>query len=114
MAESIDYKKKCEEYERRMGIGENNPSKDSYLVLVDIQRQQNAYLKNVKIKDMIGTEEKGKSSEYERAKAMWEKLPTFAESVDDLRIKLKMDGEEAKSTYKPVSASSISEDDEDD
>jgi hypothetical protein len=112
MAEPIDYKKRCEEYERRMGIGERNPSKDSYLVLVEIQRQQNEYLKTVKIKNMIGTEEKGKASEYERAKALWEKLPSFADSVDDLKIKLKMDGEEKKETYKPVSARSIAEDEE--
>jgi len=103
---------KIAEYERRMGIGESNPGKDSYLVLVGIQRQQNEYLKTVTIKNMIGTEEKGKASEYERAKALWEKLPSFAESVDELRIKLKMDGEEKKSTYKPVNPRSIAEDDE--
>jgi len=105
-------KEKIAEYEKRMGIGENNPSKDSYLVLVEIQRQQNEYLKTVKIKNMIGTEEKGKASEYERAKALWEKLPSFAESVDDLRIKLKMDGEEKKSTYRQINARSIAEDEE--
>ena len=44
MSEPIDYKKKCEEYEKRMGIGLNDPAKDGYLVLVNILRQQNEYL----------------------------------------------------------------------
>lgn len=109
----IDYKKRCEDYERRMGIGEHNPSKESYLVLIEIQKQQNEYLKTIKIKSMIGTEEKGKGSEYERAKALWEKLPSFAESVDELRVKLKMEGEESKNTYKPISSRTIADEEED-
>lgn len=112
MEDIQELKAKLAEYEKRMGIGENDPAKDGYLVLVNILRQQNEYLKTVKIKDMIGTEEKGKASEYERAKALWEKLPTVIQSVGDLKIQLKMEGEEKKSTYKPINPRSIAEDDE--
>jgi len=106
----IDYKKKCQEYERRMGIGENDPAKDGYLVLVKILKQQNEYLQNVSIKSMIVAEDK--KAEYERAKALWEKLPTIIQAVGDLKIQLKMEGEEKKETYKPVSAITIAEDDD--
>jgi hypothetical protein len=93
----IDYKKRCEEYEKRMGIGDNDPERDGYLVLVEILRQQNAYLKSVKITELIkGSEEKGKASEYERAKGLWEKLSNMIESVHGLKIMLKMEGEEKK------------------
>lgn len=98
---------KIAEYEKRMGIGNSDPAKDGYLVMVNILVQQNEYLKTVKIKDMITSEEKGKSNEYERAKALWEKLPTMIHSVSELRIELKMDGEENKNYYSPISAKEI-------
>lgn len=110
----VDYKKRCEEYEQRMGIGEHDPAKDGYLVLVDILRQQNKYLKKIVIEDIIEKEDKSKAvSVYERAKALWEKLPTMIQSVSTLKIELKMEGEEKKDTYKPVSARTMAEDDED-
>jgi len=87
----IDYKKRCEEYERRMGIGENDPAKEGYLVLVKILRQQNSYLKEINVKDMITKEDKTKATaEYERAKGLWENLPKMIQSVSDLRVSLKM------------------------
>lgn len=99
---------KIQEYERRMGIGEDDPAKDGYLVLVGILRQQNSYLGNIIVKDLIVTEDKSKAvSEYERAKALWEKLPTMIESVSNLKIALKMEGEEKKSFYKPISSKEI-------
>lgn len=103
-----DYKKLCEEYEKRMGIGDNDPAKEGYLVLVDILRQQNEYLKEVKLKTLITTEDKSKAvSEYERAKALWEKLPSMIQSVSTLRIELKMAGETKKNHYTPISAKEI-------
>lgn len=111
MAE-VDYKKRCEEYEKRMGIGEDDPAKDGYLVLVKILKQQNEYLKNVSIKTMIIAEDK--KAEYERAKALWEKLPNIIQAVGDLKIQLKMDGEEKKNIYKPISARTMAEEEEDD
>lgn len=109
----IDYKKRCEEYEKRMGIGENDPAKDGYLVLIKILRQQNEYLNEINIKEMVTKEDKTKATaEYERAKGLWEKLPSMISAVNDLRITLKMEGEEKRTIYKPVSASSIAEDEE--
>lgn len=111
MAEDIlKLQSKIKDYEKRMGIGEDDPEREGYLVLVEILRQQNAYLKSVKIKELItGSEEKGKASEYERAKGLWEKLPNMIESVHGLKIMLKMEGDEKKQLEKSVSAKSISE-----
>lgn len=107
----IDYKKRCEEYEKRMGIGDDDPAKDGYLVLVDILRQQNKYLKGIIIEDIIEKEDKSKAvSVYERAKALWEKLPTMIQSVSTLKIELKMEGEEKKLLYKPISSSTVADD----
>lgn len=103
----IDYKKKCEEYEKRMGIGENDPAKDGYLVLVSILRQQNEYLGEFKIKSKIASDEKSDMTAYKNAKELWEKLPDMIESVAALRISLKMDGENLKESYRPISAKEI-------
>lgn len=106
MAE-IDYKKRCEEYERRMGIGGFDPAKDGYLVLVDILRQQNDYLRDFKIKSKIASEEKGDIVAYKNAKDLWENLPTMIKNVNVLKMELKMDGEEKKNLYTPISAKEI-------
>lgn len=107
MAESIDYKKRCEEYEKRMGIGESDPAKDGYLVLVGILNQQNEYLKNFKISSKIASDEKADMTAYKNAKDLWENLPKMIESVSSLRIALKMDGEQVKNQYRPISAKEI-------
>ena len=106
MAEK-DYKALCEEYEKRMGIGGNDPAKEGYLVLVGILNQQNAYLKNFKIGSFISSEEKGDQLAYKNSKDLWENLPKMIESVSNLKIALKMEGEDKKSTYKPISAKEI-------
>lgn len=116
MSEVDELKKKIADYERRMGIGQDDPAKDGYLVLVKILRQQNAYLKEINVKDMITKEDKTKSTaEYERAKGLWENLPKMIQSVSDLRVSLKMVVEdESKQNEKPISATSIAEEEEDD
>lgn len=107
MSETIEeLKKKIVEYEKRMGIGENDPAKDGYLVLVKLLRQQNEYLKSFEIKTKIGSLTK-EDAEYPRAKDMWENLPKMITSVTDLKITLKMEGEEKKSSYTPISAKEI-------
>lgn len=105
----IDYKKRCEEYERRMGIGEDDPAKEGYLVLVDILRSQNNYLRELpkQFKSLITSDDTAKKIEYKNAKDLWEGLPKMIESVSSLRITLKMDGEVQKKQYTPVSAKSI-------
>lgn len=97
------------DYEKRMGVGVHDPAKEGYLVLVGILNQQNGYLKTVNIKSMITTDESGAKSknEYERAKALWEGLPKMIENVSNLKISLKMEGEEKKSTERPLSARDV-------
>lgn len=112
MSESngIDYKAKCEEYERRMGIGDNDPAKEAYLVLVKVLRQQTEYLKDFQLKNHIG----GKPSEdgtFVRSQSLWEKLPDMITKVNSLKMELKMEGEEKKNVYKPITAKTIADGD---
>lgn len=107
MADTIDYKARCEEYEKRMGIGQDDPAKEGYLVLVAILNQQNTYLKDFKIKSLINSEEKGDQLAYKNSKDLWENLPKMIESVGNLKIALKMEGEVKKTVYTPISAKEI-------
>ena len=98
---------KVKEYEQRMGIGQYDPAKEAYLVLVDILVQKTDYLKVFKIKNKIAAEEKADAAEYKNAKELWEKLPDMIKNVNSLNAELKMKGEEKKQTYTPVSPKSI-------
>lgn len=102
-----ELQKKIAEYEKRMGIGNNDPAKEGYLVLVNILQQQNEYLSEFKIKSKIASEEKGDQLAYKNSKDLWENLSKMIESVTNLKIALKMEGEENKSIYKPISAKEI-------
>lgn len=101
MAETngIDYKAKCQEYERRMGIGEGDPAKEAYLVLVKLLRQQTVYLKDFDLTKHIG----GKPSEdgtFVRTQSLWEKLPDMVTRVRALRRELKINGDEEEEAKK--------------
>lgn len=102
-----EYIKKIQEYESRMGIGDNDPAKEGYLVLVKLLRQQNEYLVNFNLKLKISSEEKADMVEYKNAKDLWEKLPDMIENVTKLKISLKMEGEEKKNNRIPLSAKEI-------
>lgn len=104
----IDYKKLCEEYEKRMGIGKNSPARDGYLVLVRLLNEQNEYLKVIKIKDLISSDDAAKKIEYKNAKDLWEGLPKMIQNVEALKIELKMTGEESRNIdNKPISPQSV-------
>ncbi len=105
--ETVDYKLRCAEYEKRMGIGESDPAKEGYLVLVNILNQQNEFLKEFKIKSKISSDEKGDIIAYKNAKDLWENLPQMITNVGNLKISLKMEGEVKKNTYTPISAKEI-------
>jgi hypothetical protein len=98
---------KIAEYEKRMGIGNDDPARKGYLVLVSILRQQNEYLELFNIKTKISSEDKGIMAEYKNAKDLWENLPKMIENVSNLKLALKMEGEEKKIIEKPLSASDI-------
>src|SRR6185437_7753362 len=97
-----DLQKKIEDYEKRMGIGLHDPAKEGYLVLVNILTQQNEYLQEFKIKSKIASDEKADTIAYKNAKDLWENLPKMIESVTNLKIALKMEGEEKKKYYTPI------------
>lgn len=104
MEEIEKLKAKIEEYEKRMGLGQFDPAKEGYLVLVNILTQQNQYLSEFKIKSKIASDEKADMTAYKNAKDLWENLPKMIESVNNLKISLKMEGEEKKIFYQPISA----------
>lgn len=108
-----DYKKLCEEYEKRFGIGEFDLSKNGYEVYLDILRQQIEFLKSFKIKSGISSDEKSKAIEYKNAKDLWEGLPKMIQSVGQLKIELKIVEEEKKNIYKPISSKEIANGTED-
>lgn len=101
-------KKKVAEYEKRMGLGEFDPAKEGYLVLVEILRQQNEYLKVFKIKTIITSDDAAKKVEYKNASDLWEKLPNLIQKVNALKYELKMEGEAKKAdSQKPISPQEI-------
>jgi len=109
MSETIEeLKAKISEYEKRMGIGHEDPAKKGYLVLVKILNQQNEFLDSFSIKSKIASDEKADITAYKNAKDLWENLPKMISSVSTLRMELKMDGEEKKEEVQgPISPQSI-------
>lgn len=99
-------KNKIAEYEKCMGIGDHDPAKEGYLVLVDQLQQRNEYIKTFKVKDKIGAIVKD-DPVYVRATELIDTLPKMITAVSNLRIELKMDGEEVRNVYKPISAKEI-------
>lgn len=107
MAETIEeLKKKLREYEYRMGIGDDDPARDAYLVYVEMLRQRKEFLKNFKLHDKIGAAVKD-DPVYARAMDLIDSLPKMISSVTTLRLELKMDGEQQKSQLKPITAKEI-------
>lgn len=100
-------KAKLAEYEKRMGIGADDPARKAYLVLVKILRQQTEFLDGFSIKAKISSEEKSDATAYKNAKDLWEYLPKMISSVSTLRMELKMDGENIINTEGPISPQSI-------
>jgi hypothetical protein len=88
MAE-IDYKLRCEQYEKMFGIGEYDPVKDAFIVYIKMLNQQVAFLNDFSIKSSIGETDKD-SPKYKRAMEMVDGLPKMIASVDDLKGRLKL------------------------
>jgi len=109
MADTIEeLRKKITHYEMKLGLAKHNPAYDGCIVLNNIVKQQNDYLRNINISDLIVTDDKSKSSEYERAKGLWESL---AENIsnhnalkDELGMEFTSDNEnESEASYSPQS-----------
>lgn len=91
--EEIDYKKKCEHYEKLLGVGEYDPVKSAFIVLVKMLNQQSSFLNEFNIKAHI-TENDKESPKYKRAMDMIDGLPKMITAVNDLRATLKLTKED--------------------
>lgn len=106
----MDYQKKCEEYEKMLGLNSHNPAVEAYEVLVKIMRDQTQYLKNIVLKELITADDGAKKIEYQNAKGLWEGLPKMITSVESLKVELKIsEPKEQKKIDKPVSPQSIAQ-----
>lgn len=104
----IDYQKKCEEYEKMLGLGQHNPAIDAYKVLVKLMRDQTDYLKNMVLKELVTAEDGAKKIEYQNAKGLWEGLPKMVTSLEGLKMELKIsEPKEQQKIERPVSPQSI-------
>ena len=92
----IDYKKRCEQYEKILGINENDHVKNAFIVYVKMLNQQTAFLNNFNIESHIADTDKD-SPKYKRAMEMVDGLPKMITSVDDLKSRLKLTKDELMS-----------------
>jgi len=103
-----DYKKRCDEYEKMLGLGQSNPAIEAYKVLVKLMRDQTEYLKDMVLKDLITAEDGAKKIEYQNAKGLWEGLPKMVTSLEGLKEELQIsEPKEQKKIEQPVSPQSI-------
>jgi phenylacetate-coenzyme A ligase PaaK-like adenylate-forming protein len=86
-------KQQIAEYERMLGIGEYDPVKNAFTVLVQMMNQQVDYLKNFRITAHIDSADK-ESPQYKRAMDMADGLPKMIASVNELRVTLKLTKED--------------------
>lgn len=93
--ELIDYKKKCEHYEKLLGVGEYDPVKSAFIVLVKMLNQQSSFLNEFNIKSHIESSDKD-SPKYKRAIDMIDGLPKMITAVNDLRATLKLTKEDVQ------------------
>jgi len=89
----INYKERCEQYEKMFGIGDYDPVKDAYLVYIKMMNQQIEFLNEFNIKSSIGELDK-ENPKYKRAMDMIDNLPKMMSSVNDLKGVLKLTKED--------------------
>lgn len=89
----IDYKAKCDIYEKILGIGQHDPVKNAFFVLVKMMNSQTDYLNNFSITTHIDNNDK-ESPQYKRAMDMLDSLPKMIASVNELRATLKLNKED--------------------
>jgi hypothetical protein len=93
MDEIAKLKQQVAEYERMLGIGEYDPVKNAFTVLLKMMNQQISYLDKFSIVAHIDNADK-ESPQYKRAMEMTDGLPKMIASVNDLRTALKMTKED--------------------
>ena len=78
--DNINYKDRCEMYEKILGVGQYDPVKNAFLVYVKMLNQQIEFLNEFNIKSHIGDSDK-ESPKYKRAMDMIDALPKMITSV---------------------------------
>jgi len=91
--DNIDYKSKCERYEKLLGVGDYDPVKSAFIVLIKMLNQQTEFLNEFKISSHISDTDKD-SPKYKRAMEMVDGLPKMITSINDLRSTLKLTKED--------------------
>jgi len=91
----INFKERCEQYEKLLGIGDYDPVKNAFIVYVKMLNQQTEFLNDFKISSHIGDTDKD-SPKYKRAMEMVDGLPKMITSVDELKSRLKLTKEELR------------------
>lgn len=85
----IDYKARCEAYEKILGVGQYDPVKNAFIVYIKMMNQQIEFLSEFNICTHIGDTDK-ESPKYKRAIDMIDNLPKMITSVSELRSTLKL------------------------
>ncbi len=103
MAENI------EDLRNRLSLFENDASKRGFYSLNRIVNQQIEFLNTFNIKSKISSEEKADVVTYKNAKELWENLPKMISALNQLRIEMKIDGDDEGDIQKipPVTPQSI-------
>ena len=90
MSEVEQLKKEVDYYKKLLGVGEYNPTTNSFTVLIEQLKQRTDFLKEFKIKDKISSAVKD-DPVYARAMDLVDTLPKMISSVNALRMELKID-----------------------
>lgn len=94
MIMAIDYKERCEQYERFLGINGHDPVNNAFFVFVKMLNQQTEYLSNFDLKSHITKADSKDEPQYKRAMDMIDGLPKMITAVNDLRSVLKLSRED--------------------
>lgn len=83
----IDYKKKCEEYESILGIGEFDIARNAFFALCRVVDSQTKRLNKFNLDTEIAKDAK-EDKIYDRTKAIWEGMPKMIMDINNLRKEL--------------------------
>lgn len=99
MDELTRLRQENERYKKLLGVGEFDPVKNAFSVLVKQLNQQSKYLDEFEIKAHIGDLDK-ENPKYKRSMDMLESLPKMITAVNDLRTQLKITLEDIENAGK--------------
>jgi hypothetical protein len=99
-----------QELVEKLSLFENDAAKRGFYTLNRIVNQQIEFLNSFNIKTKISSDEKSDAVMYKNAKELWENLPKMISALNQLRIEMKIDGEDEGDIPKivPITPQSIS------